>query len=104
MNKKVKLGPTGKYPEGKLIAEDRGELRIGLFVHQSSIVLDFGSEISWFAMNPDMARRMGEQLIQMAKTVTQNNEKAKSGTSRKPGRSDRSAGGPGEHSKKDKKG
>lgn len=61
-----KLGPTGKYPEGKLNDNDDGELRIAIGTESDKVKILFETDVSWFAMNPDEAIQLGEAIIKQA--------------------------------------
>lgn len=68
---KEKLGPTGKVPEGKLNADDEGELRLGVGADpvRKKVVIEFGKPIQWLALNPDQAREFGQAFIQKANEI-----------------------------------
>jgi hypothetical protein len=59
------LGPTGRYPNGKLGTDDEGELNIGLAIapNKRAVILHFGTAVSWIALDAKTARRLGEGLI-----------------------------------------
>jgi len=43
-------GPTGEFPQGKLNADDEGELKLMISHDEQNLVLDFGKPIAWCAM------------------------------------------------------
>jgi hypothetical protein len=49
------MGPTGKFPQGKVHANDEGELVIGVAadVAHGQVVVNFGTPVAWFALPPD---------------------------------------------------
>lgn len=57
------LGPTGDYPHGRLNADDKGGVRMGV-AHddEGNVHINFGTEVKWVAMPPDTA-------IDFAKTI-----------------------------------
>lgn len=57
---KVKLGPTGKFPEKPIHPDDRGELASAIAVRGDHIVIEFGTSVKWLAMS----RNEAEELIQ----------------------------------------
>lgn len=57
------LGATGRYPRGKLNADDQGELRIAIGREGSSIVVDFGKEVKWIGFAPEDARAFAVTLL-----------------------------------------
>lgn len=59
-------GPTGEFPEGKLVPSDEGELRIGLKIHEGKVVLAFGKEVGWVAMGPELAEQLGRRLLELS--------------------------------------
>lgn len=60
------LGPTGRYPQGKLFANDDGELRVGIAKHQGKIIVNFGVSITFLAMTRQEALAFAEALTRQA--------------------------------------
>jgi len=58
----LELGPTGRFPDGKLMKDDDGEIKISVAVVKNVIVLDFGTPILWLGLPPDSADRLAECL------------------------------------------
>lgn len=63
----IQPGPTGQFPKGKVIPEDEGELainfRIGIGLNNDAVVvMEFGKEISWIGLEPDMVDGLCAQL------------------------------------------
>lgn len=67
--KRLKLGATGKFPEGKLNENDQGELRAALIVNQGRLVLLFGKPVEFLAMTKEQAIAMGQGLIKKAQEL-----------------------------------
>jgi hypothetical protein len=65
-----KPGATGKFPEGKLRADDQGELYVAMSIRNGKVFLDFGAPVAWLAMNADDADKFGRALIDKAKQVS----------------------------------
>ena len=63
------VGPTGQLPEGKLNKDDQGELALGIAPYQGHVLMNFGKEISWIAMQPEQAEQVGRALIVCAAQV-----------------------------------
>jgi hypothetical protein len=63
------LGPTGKFPDGKLSAHDEGELAFAVGEVEGNVVIKFGKEVSWLAMAPEQAVTLAELLIAKARVV-----------------------------------
>lgn len=64
-------GPTGKFPRGKAIECDEGELAIGFRVGvglggEAVVIMDFGKSTSWIGLEPDMIDQLCG-LLQQAK-------------------------------------
>lgn len=66
---KEKIGPTGQYPDGKLMDDDEGELTIAVWHKDKNVVISFGTHVSWIALPPDEAIRLGETIITRAKEI-----------------------------------
>jgi hypothetical protein len=59
----VKLGGTGKFPDGSLGPHDEGELKMAIAVDRhGNIHFNFGKDVSWFALPKG-------QAIDFAKTI-----------------------------------
>ena len=66
-----KLGATGKYPSGKLLESDEGEIRfaIGADPTTRKVIINFGKPVAWMGMEKDQAIAIGETLIARAKEL-----------------------------------
>jgi len=60
---KQKLGPTGKFPEGKLTTHDEGQIRFSVFSKDNKVIIDFNSPVHWLGMGPNEAIDLGNALI-----------------------------------------
>lgn len=65
---KENIGPTGKFPKGKLNKDDEGELgmRIGTDEKNGKVIIDFGSPVHWIGLDADDALKMAELLTNSA--------------------------------------
>jgi hypothetical protein len=63
---KPSLGPTGKFPLGKLGPSDQGELVCGISVADGLVYVRFGTPIGWFAVQPAQARELVASLLRAA--------------------------------------
>lgn len=65
------IGPTGKFPHGKLGPDDEGGLNIGIAIDETNgrVVVDFGKLIEWIGMLPDDAIKIGNSLISKANKI-----------------------------------
>lgn len=64
-----KLGATGRFPQGKLNSEDKGELRIAIGEENGRVKILFGEDISWLAMSPNDAIKLGQAIIEGASRI-----------------------------------
>jgi len=64
------LGPTGKFPDGKLTKHDEGEIRLMVTKKDGKVILDFNSPVHWMGMTPEQAVHLGRLLIKKAKSCT----------------------------------
>jgi hypothetical protein len=58
-----KLGPTGKFPDGKLTKHDDGEIAFAVFNKEGKVIIDFNSPVHWLGMEPKQAVELGNLLI-----------------------------------------
>jgi len=63
---KIKPGPTGKFPDGKIHPTDKGEFAFRISVDQGRVAIDFFEPISWTAFDPDHARKFALILLKAA--------------------------------------
>lgn len=61
------VGPTGKFPEGKLTSLDEGEVQYGVAHTDGKVIVRFGTPIGWLGMSPDQAEELAACLIEHAK-------------------------------------
>ncbi len=64
----IRLGPTGKFPDGKMFPEDQGELTlaIGLDEEKKLVVMLFGTSLTHLGMQPEQAIVIADSLINQA--------------------------------------
>jgi len=62
-----RLGPTGRFPEGRLTKHDEGEIAFALGRKEGKVIIDFGSPVHWLGMNPNQAIDLGNALIRHAR-------------------------------------
>ena len=63
------IGPTNKYPQGKLNEQDKGGLSLAIFTNNDKIILEFGISVSWIGFDADQARSLAEILIHKADAI-----------------------------------
>lgn len=66
LKKKLSLGATGSFPEGKLDASDEGELRLAVSSGNGLIRIDFGKPTAWVAFPANQAKELAALLMQHA--------------------------------------
>lgn len=62
----LSLGPTDKFPQGKLTPEDQGEIKIAIGHHGGKVILDFGKPIAWIGFDRFQAVEIAKLLIEHA--------------------------------------
>lgn len=62
----MKLGQTGRFPEGKIHRTDEGELRMAVSARQGKVILNFGTPIAWIGLTPELAELLAEHLRECA--------------------------------------
>ncbi len=64
----IRLGPTGKFPDGMSAPDDDGELRIAVGKDaKGNVRVDFGGSCTWFAMAPDNAIAFANLILKHAR-------------------------------------
>lgn len=69
MPKRERLGPTGKFPDGKLNPTDRGEIAIAVGAEQGNVVLNFGVPTIWIGLPPTQAREVAAMMVKHADSI-----------------------------------
>lgn len=66
--KNPKIGPTGKFPEGKLNPTDEGEIVFGVARDPKTglVHLKFGTPVAWVAIAPEIAVNLARNLLKHA--------------------------------------
>lgn len=67
MNNNIKLGATGKFPDGKLNKDDEGELRMKIGESKGRVIIDFGKPVTWFGLDKKSAIEFAESVLKHAK-------------------------------------
>lgn len=66
---KSPLGPTGKYPEGKIADNDEGELKLGITTLKGKIIMDFGKPIHTIGFTKEQAINIANVLFERARNL-----------------------------------
>lgn len=63
------LGPTGRFPDGKISDDDDGEVTVAISrdPRDGLIHVDFGYPISWLALHPAQAVALAAMLLKHAR-------------------------------------
>lgn len=48
---KQRFGATGRFPRGKALPDDEGELRVGYAIQDGALLVFFGKPITWFGLD-----------------------------------------------------
>ena len=56
------LGPTGRFPQGKLSSHDEGELCFAVAVYEGKVVVNFGTPITSLGLDIEDARNLADLL------------------------------------------
>ena len=54
----AKFGATGKFPEGKLVPSDEGEIAFGITHKNGKVVMSFGKPVAWVGFGPAQATEL----------------------------------------------
>lgn len=73
------LGATGKFPEGKVSEHDEGALRFGIAEAEDYIVVNFGTPVAWFTLDPDLADQVAAKFKQLAHRIRKRQKRRKMG-------------------------
>lgn len=65
----VKVGPTGRFPDGKLSEHDNGEIAIAIGSEKGCVCLEFGVHIRSLGMTPEQALQMSECIAGHARRI-----------------------------------
>jgi len=62
-------GPTGKFPQGPLNEEDKGELALAVGTESGKVAIHFGTPVVWLALDPEQAILLGNTIISHAQKL-----------------------------------
>ena len=57
------------FPQGKLNAQDEGELQIGVGIENGKVLMAFAEPCSWIAMDAGMAEQIAKLILAKAELV-----------------------------------
>lgn len=67
--RKIKIGPTGEFPKGKIHPTDEGELAMAIAAIEGKIVIRFGTPTAWIGMDKAQALEMAQHLTRIAEAL-----------------------------------
>lgn len=60
----MKLGATGQFPDGKISADDEGELTLAVSsLPDGSVRIDFGIPVKWLAMPREVGFNFAKEIM-----------------------------------------
>lgn len=69
MSKQMGLGATKKFPEGKLTAQDEGELMMAIIAVNGKVVINFGTPTAWIGFTKEQAYELANTLRDKANSL-----------------------------------
>jgi hypothetical protein len=63
------LGASGTYSQGKLNADDEGDLLLKLSAEGDNVRVDFGKPVAWIALDVDSALEVASAMIEQAMRI-----------------------------------
>ena len=60
------LGPTGRFPLGKVTESDEGETAMAVGHTKGKVFLNFGKPMKWIGFSPSQARILAGHLLEHA--------------------------------------
>lgn len=66
---KPTVGATGRFPQGKLNANDEGELAMAITHKDGKVIIDFGKPTAWIGFDPQQAIQLASLLKMHASSI-----------------------------------
>jgi hypothetical protein len=63
------IGATGKFPEGKIREDDRGEVIFNVGKCENKVILEFEKPTIWIGMSAVDAVKLASKLIRYAREI-----------------------------------
>jgi hypothetical protein len=73
----TKLGPTGRFPQGKLNPHDEGGLAMAIGQEAGKVVVKFGKKIAWIGLDADAALAFASILVGHAMAIKEQQNASK---------------------------
>lgn len=66
--KKIQLGATGEFPEGRISETDEGGLKMAIFKtkDKANLIIEFGTPVQWLGMPVDEAKAFALAILKKA--------------------------------------
>jgi hypothetical protein len=71
-----KPGPTGRFPDGKLCQNDKGEIAIAVGINKGQVFLYFGTAVQWVTFPPEIAQKLGVLITENATKLLETDKEA----------------------------
>lgn len=72
LKKKLNLGGTGAFPDGKLNRHDEGEIRLAISSKDGIVRIDFGKPVTWVGFKATEAKEIAALLMRHASGAASN--------------------------------
>jgi hypothetical protein len=59
---RLNLGPTGQFPEGKLVEHDEGEIKLAIGTYKGKVFINFGTPMVFIAFTAEQAEEIAKIL------------------------------------------
>lgn len=69
-NNDLHLGPTGKFPDGKIHDDDAGEIKLAVAHDRDFVHIRFGTPIEWLSLPPKEAKELAALLLTHAEALS----------------------------------
>lgn len=70
------LGATGRHPQGRLVQDDEGEIRLAVGHANGKVVVEFGKPIAWIGFTPEQALDLAQSIRAHALNIRDRQRKA----------------------------
>lgn len=70
LKSQIALGATGKFPDGKLVPHDEGEIAFRVGKVKGAVVIDFTKPIRSIGMTPQQACQLANSLLKHARDMS----------------------------------
>lgn len=64
MSEDDKFGPINNYQRGKLNDDDGGEIRVGMYIRDKTLIVDFGVPVKWIGLDKGSALTLAIGILE----------------------------------------